>query len=161
MKNTKKVSRKQLERKYETHGLNDYKLRSLDDLKIIHDVDVSEISGYHELPDKQRELFNKAIINFFNAWGLDNRLALKPKSINYVYEVDYYKKIEDTDDFFTGIGQEIYILDGDGRTVSRRLHKYVYEKGVGFKSCEKESKIYLRFELKDVWYHIMSTTEWY
>lgn len=160
MKNTEKSSRKQLEKKYETHGLNDYKLRSLDDLRIIHGIDVSEISGYQELPDKQRELFNKAIINFFNGWGLDNRLALKPKSINYVYDINYYRSISENE--ADDVGLEVYILDKDSKSIKRRLHRYIFIKGVKFKDCEKHTtKAYLRFELKDVWYHIMSTTEWY
>lgn len=161
MKGRKIMTRFELERKYEELGLTDYKLRNLKQLQEIHGVDVNQISGYKQLSDKHKKLFNEAIINFFNAWGLDNRKILKPQSVNYVYEVTYYKKIKDTDDFFTDIGQEIYILDGDGRTVSRRLHRYVFEKGVSFKSCEKESKKYIRFELKGVWYHILSPVEWY
>lgn len=153
------LSRLRIERKYEELGLTDYKLRTLEQLKEIHGVDVNQISRYHDLPEEQKALFDKAIINFYNAWGLDSRKALKPQSVNYVYEITYYKQIEDTDDFFTDIGQEIYIFDG--KKVSRRLHKYVFEKGIDFKSCEKEIEIYLRFELHGEWYHIISATEWY
>lgn len=155
------MTRTQLERKYEELGLTDYQLCNLEQLSEIHNVGVNEINGYKQLSDEHKELFNEAIINFYNAWGLDNRKTLKPKSVNYVCEVNYYKKIEDTDDFFTDIGQEIYVLDDDGRTVSRRLHEYIFEKGIDLKFCEKNTKIYLRFELSDEWYHIISPIQWY
>lgn len=138
----------------------DYKLRNLKQLREIHDIDVNEIAGYNQLSDKHKKLFNAAIINFFNAWGLDSRKTLVPKSINFVYEVNYRKQLN-SDEFFNDIGQEVFVLDEKGG-VLRRLHRYVYEKGISFKTCEKDrSKPYLRFELYGEWYHIMSAIEWY
>lgn len=93
------IARVHLERKYEELGLTDYKLRNLNQLRDIHDVDVNEIPGYEDLSDEQRKLFNEAIINFYNAWGLDRRKSLIPKSVNYVYEVNYSKQLSKDDDF--------------------------------------------------------------
>ena len=155
------ITRIHLERKYEELGLTDYKLHTLEQLKEIHGIDVNQISGYKQLSNKHKKLFNEAIINFFNAWGLDNRKTLVPKSINFVYEVNYSKQLSNNDEFFTDIGQEVFVLDEKGG-ILRRLHRFVYEKGISFKTCEKDrSKSYLRFELHGVWYHIMSATEWY
>lgn len=154
------ITRVHLERRYEELGLMDYKLRNLKQLREIHDIDVNEIAGYNQLSDKHKKLFNEAIINFFNAWGLDNRKTLVPKSINFVYEVNYRKQLN-SDEFFNDIGQEVFVLDEKGG-ILRRLHRYVYEKGISFKNCEKDrSKPYLRFELYGEWYHIMSAIEWY
>jgi len=105
------------------------------------------------------------IINFYNAWGLDRRKALTPKSVNYVYEVNYNKRLSskqlsENADIWTVVGQEVFVLDEKGG-ILRRLHRYVHNKGINFKTCEKDTKIYLRFELKGEWYHIISTNEWY
>ena len=155
------MNRVRLERKYEELGLMDYKLRNLKQLQEIHEVDVNQISGYRHLSDKHKKLFSEAIINFYKEWGLDNRKTLVPKSINFVYEVNYSKQLSNSDEFFTDIGQEVFVLDEKGG-ILRRLHRYVYEKGISFKTCEKDrSKPYLRFELLGVWYHIMSAKEWY
>lgn len=72
------LSRLRIERKYEELGLTDYKLRNLKQLQEIHGVDVNQIAGYNQLSDKHKKLFNEAIINFFNAWGLDSRKTLVP-----------------------------------------------------------------------------------
>ncbi len=155
------IARVHLERKYEELGLKDYKLRNLNQLRDIHDVDVNEIPGYEDLPDEQRKLFNEAIINFYNARGLDSRKSLIPKSVNYVYEVNYSKQLSKDNDFWTDVGQEVFVLDEKGG-ILRRLHRYVHNKGISFKDCEKQSsKPYLRFELFGEWYHIISTNEWY
>ncbi|MDO4945788.1 MAG: hypothetical protein Q4E74_11400, partial [Ruminococcus sp.] len=118
------ITRVHLERRYEELGLMDYKLRNLKQLREIHDIDVNEIAGYNQLSDKHKKLFNEAIINFFNAWGLDNRKTLVPKSINFVYEVNYRKQLN-SDEFFNDIGQEVFVLDEKGG-ILRRLHRYVY-----------------------------------
>lgn len=155
------IARVHLERKYEELGLTDYKLRDLNQLREIHNIDVNEIPGYKELPDEQRKLFNEAIINFYNAWGLDRRKSFIPKSVNFVYEVNYSKQLNKEDDFWTDVGQEVFVLDEKGG-ILRRLHRYVHNKGINFKTCEKDSsKPYLRFELFGEWYHIISANQWY
>lgn len=154
------LSRLRIERKYEELGLTDYKLRTLEQLKEIHGVDVNQISGYQDLPEEQKTLFDKAVINFYNARGLDNRRSLLPKSVNYVYDIDYYSPINEHES--DHVGTEVYVLDKDSRSVKRRLHRYTFIKGIKFKECEKvTSRAYIRFELKSEWYHILSPIEWY
>lgn len=152
------MTRKELESKYEALGLTDYKLRTLEQLNAIHGVNVQTLSGYDTLSDEHRELFDKTIINFFNGRGLDARKALIPKSINYVLQVDYIKYLPDEDCYET-VKTEIFLLKDN--EIKKRLHRYVFEKGVNFKECKRNEKSYLRFELKDEWYHLLSTTNWY
>lgn len=152
------MTRKELERKYETLGLTDYKLCTLEQLNAIHGVDVQTLSGYDILSDKHRELFNKTIINFFNAQGLDARKALIPKSINYVLQVDYIRYLPEENCYET-VKTEIFLLKDN--QIKKRIHRYVFEKDVNFKECKRNAKSYLRFELKDEWYHILSSTNWY
>lgn len=150
---------KEMTRKYEERGLTDYQLRTLDDLKEIHGVDVAELSGYFGLSENNRKLFDVTVLRFYNAHGLNSRLELKPKAVNYVQEVIYYKSVseEETED----IGLEIYLVDDGMYITKKRLHRYVFKKGVSFKECEKSTKHYLRFELKGEWYHITENGQWY
>lgn len=147
----------EITKKYEERGLTDYKLRTLDDLKEIHGVDVQELSGYSGLSDDNRKLFDMTVLRFYNAHGLNSRLELNPKSINYVQEVLYYRSI--SDDEAEDIGIVINAFDRNGK--KHLLHRYVFKKGVSFKECGKSIKCYLRFELKGVWYHFTSKGEWY
>jgi len=153
------MTRKELERRYEEYGLTDYQLKSLDDLKAVHSIDVTELKGYNELTDENRELFNSTVIRFFNSWGLDNRKELKPKSIHYVTEIEYEKEISEDEAVSAGI--EIYVIDSRNGTKKHRLHRYVFEKSIPFSECSKYVKNYLRFELKGVWFHITENGEWY
>lgn len=154
------MKRYELEQRYQEYGCKDFKLRNLEDLKNIHGYDVEKLTGYDGLPQEQRELFDKTVIKFFNVWGLDNRVRLKPKSINYVYEVNYSMPIDD--EFSNDVGMDIYVIKNDGKTVGKRLHRYKFDKNADFRSCEKYGgKNYLRFELDDEWYHFTPNGEWY
>lgn len=150
------MTRKELERRYEEHGLMDYQLKSLDDMKVIHNINVMELSGYSELPDNYRKLFDKTILSYFNAHGLDNRKELVPKSVNYVQETEYIKDIDEHSEL---VGILIQSIDKDGK--KHRLHRYVLEKSIPFSECRKYVTNYLRFELKGEWFHITEKGEWY
>ena len=149
----------EMTKKYEERGLTDYQLRTLNDLKEIHGVDVQELSGYSGLSENNRKLFDMTVLRFYNAHGLNSRLELRPKAINYVQEVLYYRNI--SEDEAEDIGIEIYLVDSDMRLTKKRLHRYVFEKGVSFRNCKKIVKRYLRFELKDSWYHFTDVGSWY
>lgn len=152
------MTRYELEQRYKEFGCNDFKLRTLDELKNIHGFDVMELPGYEGLPQEQRELFNKTIIKFYNVWGLDNRARLQPKNVNFVYEVNY----ADANNMV--VGEDIYIVKSDGKTVGKRLHRHKFEKNADFKLCKEcLQKNYLRFELKGKggWYHFTSNEDWY
>ncbi len=155
----KRQELERLERKYRKCGLPDYRLRNIGDLKAVHGVDVTELEGYSGLTDENRELFNRTVVRFFNAWGLDNRKELKPKSIHYVTEIEYEKEINE--DEAVDVGVEIYVIDSKTSTKKHRLHRYVFEKSIPFSECRKYVKNYLRFELKGVWFHITENGEWY
>ena len=123
------MTRKQLERKYEDCGLNDYKLKTLDNLREIHGVDVRELSGYSGLTDDNRKLFDMTVLRFYNAHGLDSRKQLLPKSVNYVEEVTYCKSVNGYgDDYGETAGSVINIIDRSGK--KHRFHRYVYNKDI-------------------------------
>lgn len=143
----------EMTKKYEECGLTDYQLRTLNDLKEIHGLDVRELSGYSGLSENNKNLFNVTVLLFYNAHGLNGRLELKPVSVNYVQEERYIS--EDDDD----VAIEIYLVDGD--IVTKQLYSHIFEKGVSFDKCRKVVKRYLRFELKDSWYHFTDFGSWY
>ncbi len=151
------MTRKQLERKYEDCGLNDYQLRTLDELREIHGVDVRELSGYSGLTNENRKLFDITVLRFYNSLGLDIRKQLLPKSVNYVIETEYVKDIDENEAETAGI--IIDSIDRSGK--KRRLHRYVFNKNIPFSECRKFIKSYLRFELKGEWYHFTDKGEWY
>lgn len=153
------MTRREIEKRYEEHGCKDYQLHNLADLGAIHGVNVLELPGYTDLSDEHKNLFDRSIIRFFNAHGLDNRKGLQPRCVHYVREVEYVKAI--SEDEGTLVGIEINIIDSETGRKKHRLHRYVFEKGIPFKECRKDVKTYLRFELKNDWYHILDNGNWY
>lgn len=147
----------EMTKKYEERGLTDYKLRTLDDLKEIHGVDVQELFGYSGLSDNNRKLFDMTVLRFYNAHGLNSRLELKPKAVNYVLEKDYTKVIGD--DRY-GIATQIFVLDSNGQLTDICLHNSVQSE-IDIADCEENILRYLCFELKDGWYHFTAGGEWY
>lgn len=162
-----KMTRFELEQRYKEYGCNNFRLRTLDDLKNIHGFDVTELSGYDGLPQEQRELFDKTIIKFYNTQGLDRRNRLQPKNVNFVYEKDYAMPV---DGEYLVVGTDVFVIEKDG-TLGKRLHRHVYDKNADFQKCMDIGKCrtssYLRFELKGDqkcgggWYHFTPNGDWY
>ena len=153
MKEDEIMTRKQIEKKYEERGLNNYLLRTVDDLKAVHNISIEELSGYENLSDEYRELFEKTVIHFFNAQGLERRAECIPKAINYVQETEYVSESN------VIIGKTIKAIYKNKK--SRIIHKYVFEKNIPFSTCKKYATEYLRFELKGEWFHITENEQWY
>ena len=148
---------KEMTRKYEERGLTDYQLRTLEDIKEIHGIDVRELSGYSGLSDANRNLFDVTVLRFYNAHDLNSRLELTPKAVNYVAETEYDMKIGENE--AETIGIVIDSINHNGK--KSRLHRYVFNKNIPFSECIKNVTKYLCFELKEVWFHITAKGEWY
>lgn len=150
------MTRYELEQRYIENGREDFKLRTLGDLKNINGFDVAELPGYAELPPKQREIFDRTVIRFYNGQGLDRRNHFQPKCAHYVCEVGY---LSDDGEL---VGTDIIVIKNDGKSVGKRLHRYKYEKGTDLRKCRKcLTGTYLRFELKSEWYYFMPNGNWY
>ncbi|MDE6832733.1 MAG: hypothetical protein K2J39_00570 [Ruminococcus sp.] len=145
---------KEMTRKYEECGLTDYQLRTLEDLKEIHGVDVRKLSGYSGMSENSRKLFDVTVLRFYNAHGLDSRLQLKPEAVNYVLDITYCRNDET-------VRREIFLVDSNMRVTKKCLHRYIYKKNVAVRNCTAFKKHYLRFELKGEWYHITGNGQWY
>lgn len=154
---------KKYEKKYSETG--DYQLHSQVDISEIHGFEVSEISGYETLPDKQKELFDKAIINLMNASGIESRCSFIPIAINYVQEIEYSIPVDE--ETYRPVRLEVRVILPDGKIKPQPLHRYRLEKvsKAELAKCEKDIKSYLRIEYekqgrKD-WLHIVNEKEWY
>lgn len=70
----------------------DYKIHNLDYLKKLHDIEITKIRGYKNLSEPIQNIFKKAIVNFFNAQGIQSRASLEIISVklcsNYI-RLDY------------------------------------------------------------------------
>lgn len=147
------MTRKQHEMKYIKLGLYDYQLKTLDNLLQIYNFDVRKLSGYSLLSDENRELFNNTILRFYNAHGLDSRLSLSPKSVNYVEEITYFKFVCDSEDrYFEDVAVFTNIVDRSGN-----IHEYKKDIfcDAQLSECGKRSYFYLRFELENEFYHFI------
>lgn len=158
------MNRNQLENLYMANGITDYKLKSTDDLLKVHGIDFREVDGYKRLDDLSRAVYEKFIINIFNAWGLESRATLIPKGIYFVEEIEYLIKENEEDDCFMIIGGIINVIDRNGLKYVH--HTWIDEKYKDFEIIESKAKTYIRFEYEHQgnkgWLHVISDgKEWY
>lgn len=158
------MNRSQLENLYRVNGLTDFKLRNTDDLLRVHGIDFKAVDGYDRLDDLNRAIYEKFILNIFNAWGLDSRASLIPKGIYWVEDSDYLVKENPENDYYNVAGGVVYAIDRKGnRTL---LHKWEDEDYKHLKKAIEKPKAYLRFEYEHQdrmeWLHVIKEgKEWY
>jgi hypothetical protein len=158
------MNRFQIENLYEVNGLNDYRIRDTEDLLRVHGIDFKAVDGYNRLDDLNRAIYEKFIINIFNAFGLESRATLIPKGIYWVEDIQYLVKENLEDDYFIVGGGIVKSIDRNGlksvlRTWSDEDYKHLEIK-------ENEAKTYLRFEYehegRKEWLHVIKEgKEWY
>lgn len=157
------MNRSQIENLYKVNGLYDFKLKTTDDLLKVHGINFKEVDGYKRLDDINRKLYEKFIINLFNAFGLESRATLVPKGIYYVEDIDYLAKEKDDDYYFIVVGGIVYAIDRNG--MKSVLHSWKDEDYKHLEVSEKEIKKYLRFEYeiqgKNEWLHVVNESKWY
>lgn len=152
-----------MEKVYEKNGLKDYKLKNMEDIKKIHGVDCEELKGYPNLTEEHKGLFKKFIVNFFNAQGLESRMSLVPKVINFVEDITYLVKESPEDEYFTEAGHVVRAIMKTGK--KKILHKWIHEDYKDLEITESKPYLYLRIEYKhhgrNEWLHITNVEEWY
>lgn len=75
--------------KYEQLGLNDYKLRTVEQVKLLLGYDLYKIKGLEVFDESEVELIQRLIINYYNGWGVNSRLEKEPKKVEKVTEEKY------------------------------------------------------------------------
>lgn len=146
---------------YEECNLEDYKLTSIEDIQIVHKINVLDLEGYDNLVSDNQELFNKFIINFFNAQGLEMRNTLYPISVDFVREVEFLGKENLQDDYYIIIGGKVEIFK-NGKFEPLSEWK---DEDCETECLKQEETQYLRFVYeinnRKEWQHILNENEWY
>lgn len=164
------MERFQLENLYEVNGLSDYKLRNTEDLLKVHGINFKAVDGYSRLDDLNKDIYEKFIINIYNAFGLESRAELVPKGIYWVEHIEYLVKENPEDDYFIIAGGQVNAIDRNG--LKSVLHTWQDEDYKGYEIKESEAKNYLRFEYqhgtyddgtpRNEWLHVTEEgKEWY
>lgn len=135
---------KMLKNIYLTNGINDFKLRSQEDLLKVHGIKVEQIKGFDELGDIQKKIFKGFILNFFNGCGLDLRATFEPVAVDFVHETSYYYVGDDGDNYDAGEKREIILKNGE---LILESHRKVDEEELEGKEVKHfEPQDYLRFK---------------
>lgn len=152
-----------IEKQYIDNGMPDYKLRNTDDILNAHGIDIKAVKGYDSLDDVNKLLYEKFIVNFMNAQGLESRATLIPKGIYYVEEKAYLVKENPEDEFFTYAGAIVKMIDREGK--KKLLHKWIHKDYKHLDITEGEPSRYLRIEYKhqgrNEWLHVKNEKSWY
>lgn len=164
------MTRNQLENLYMVNGLNDFRLNDTTDLLRVHGINYKAVKGYVELDEVHQRIYEKFIVKFFNAQGLDVRALLMPTAINYVEDSDYLVKESPDQDYYNVAGGIVYAIDKSGNKSILRAWE-----DEDYKHLEKiieAPKFYLRFEYQQglteegepklEWMHVIKEgMEWY
>lgn len=157
------MNRSQIENLYKVNGLIDFHLKTTDDLLKVHGINFKAVDGYNRLDDLNKVIYEKFIINFFNAQGLEYR-DIVPTGIYYVEEIEYLVKERSEDDYMTIAGGMVKAIDKNGlKTV---LGNWLHESYKHLEIKESEPNNYLRFQYehqgRSEWLHVIKDgTQWY
>nr|WP_315990814.1 hypothetical protein [Desulforamulus aquiferis] len=154
----------QIENLYKVNGITDYKLKSTDDLLRTHGIDYKAVAGYKSLDDLNKLLYEKFIINIYNAFGLRARATLLPKGIYFVEDEEYLiTKQDEEGQYNMAVGGVIKSIDKNGNKTI--LHTWEDQDYKHLKKKKRENKTYLRFEYEiqggSGWLHVMDEESWY
>jgi len=156
------MTRYQLEKRYHEFGLDNYILKTIQDLENIHNINYESVVGYMDLDHDQQIIYRHFIIKFFNAFGLDNRATIQPLAVYWVESQD--KVAVESDGSLVWVGGTIVAID-------RRHNRMIVDDWFDneYVGCEIQKEIkeyYLRFEYmmngRKEWLHIIKNgNEWY
>lgn len=141
----------------------DNRINNVDELKQIYGVDYTTVKGYDTLDDEHKALFKEFIVNFWNAWGHDTRLSMKPAAVYICEDISHYVHYKDDEDILALIDCKLYMTDKEG---NKTLIREIVDKDIEhFPVEETETTTYFRFEYirgkHEDWMHIISADEWY
>ncbi|MCR4813793.1 MAG: hypothetical protein K5879_03070 [Lachnospiraceae bacterium] len=150
---------------YEERGLRNYKLFTAADVQAIHGYDLKQATGYDDLTDEQKELYEAHVIQFLNNHGLNERMVMCPHSVHFVREVTYSKNIYDTEEqeyYDRFVKCEVFILKADG---SIRKWKTYKDPHYNTRNCNITRVLFLRVDwtIRDSieWVHVLSPTKYF
>lgn len=152
---------------YEATGRNDYQLKSVNDIKVIHGYDIRETTGYEDLTESQKATFEAYVIKHLNSVGMNTRLTMWPRSVHFVREVtllsaEYYDE-EDKRNYRHEIGREYIILKANGKT--KKWKRFIYEdedeKNIDATSDKEFLRVDWKYGSGSEWFHVSDKLEYY
>lgn len=164
------MERFQMENIYEANGLTDYQLETTYDLLKVHGIDFEDTDGYEDLTDENKAIYEVFILRFLNMHGLDRRMEIIPRRINFVEEIKFLVKEEPCQDYFNFAGLVVTRIDKEGNR--KIIKKKLIDRYKDLKIIEGKPEYYLRFEYQcgedeegnpyNEWLHVThGGTQWY
>lgn len=156
------MTRNQLEKRYLDFEIDDFVLKSVNDIRNVHGIDCRSVQGYAGLVHLDRVNYRTFIVNFFNRFGLDNRAMLKPLGVYWVESQDKVAITEDESLVWAG-GTVVSVDKFKNRVV---LDDWFDPEYTGCEIKIEKPEGYLRFEYmmgdRKEWLHIIKNGEdWY
>ena len=119
-KATNRTSYKEVCALYEATGRTDYRLQTVNDIKVIHGFDILETTGYEDLTEEQKETFVAYVLKHLNSVGMNTRITMFPYSVHYVREISLLSAEtwceEDQRNYREELGREYLIVKANGKT---------------------------------------------
>lgn len=154
---------------YQHYGIHDYMLRTIEDVKNIHNFDVTETTGYEDLTEENNRIFEAYVLRHMNSVGMNTKITMWPKSVHFVREYTYCTAPEWDDEEKRNIrweiGREYIILKANGRT--KKFKKFLDDDKTEAdidKSATTE-KEFLRVDWRmngeNIWFHVSEELEYY
>lgn len=166
-KPTNRTSYKEVTALYEKYGLSDYTLRTIQDIQNIHGYDITETTGYEDLTEENKRIFEAYVIRHLNSVGMNTKITMWPKSVHYIRELNYLGPeewdSEECRNIRWQIGKEFIILKANGRT--KEFKKYMDDGKTEADIDKTTEKEFLRVDWKmhgqNIWFHVSEELEYY
>lgn len=166
-KPTNRTSYKEVTALYKEYGRTDYQLQTVQDVLNIHGYDITETTGYEDLTEENKRIFEAYVISHLNNVGMNTRLTMWPKSVHYVRELTYAGPEEwdpeEQRNFRWEIGKEFIILKANGKT--KKFRKYMDDGKTEADIDKTTEKEFLRVDWKMhgriTWFHVSKELEYY
>ena len=142
-------------------------LHTVQDIQNIHGYDITETTGYEDLTEENKRIFEAYVIRHLNSVGMNTKITMWPKSVHYVRELTYCGPEEwdpeEQRNFRWEIGKEFIILKANGKT--KKFRKYM-DDGKTEKDIDRTTtKEFLRADWKMhgriTWFHVSEELEYY
>ena len=153
---------------YEATGRTNYQLKTVNDILVIHGFNIRETTGYEDLTEEQKKIFEAYVIKHMNGVGMDLRLTMWPASVHYVREVMLCgPKNWDNEGqrhYREELGKEYIILKADGKM--KKWKKFFYEKDkteadVDSKTETEFLRVDWKFGTGRKWFHVSKELNYY
>lgn len=154
---------------YESRGLTDYCLRTPDDIKAIHNFDITETEGYSDLTNENKKLYADFFITYMNGLGMNTKITIFPRRVNFVRKTTYLRQLppdpEDGKIYKEEIGVKFTILKANGKTKTLPRAGYFDEGMTADDATETREEEFLRADLivqrDNTWFHVLAPDRYY